>query len=580
MTHNLRKVLVILPALLLQNQGAAQQNDEIRFELVYGIGTIWKAELDTSGDWFDEHLWTNGVPDANLPAFLINASETRLDSGNAVALSLSMSVPGYGRSRMTQTGGELVISERIQIHDGIYQQLGGSLQAESLAMGTFGEFSPLPDPTDVPKPETQCTPQGNGICIPDLILLATEKRFVLDGGETVIDETVEIGQGHLEVHSGSLTAGSMLLDARGWINSEQEIVQSGGMVTLSGELKIQDGTYALSGGTLQLNQLAMGDPSDVTLNWFSLTPQSRTPEFLQTGGTVRIEQNLELCIPGFILPDPSGPTFTDVTYRMQAGTLDVAGDTVVGSLGTAPAQFLQSGGTHQTNGELRIEGEDSRYALTGGTLQIGSLSVGTNVFNEGGTLELSAEGELIVESSLRFGELARVEASVGSKIRVEGGEIEVWGDDPGRITDLDQLSLEIVGGDETSLLEAASADLGDSAMGYADNFAWDDLLVGDADSSGHLKLVDNFENLAGADAVYVDHLIVSAESTLDLNGINLYYRTAEIAGSVELAGGIMAAVAVPEPAAIVLVCFAVGTIGGTRPSRFVAHAGHFESLHF
>ncbi len=26
--------------------------------------TVWKAELDTTGDWFDEALWTSGVPTA------------------------------------------------------------------------------------------------------------------------------------------------------------------------------------------------------------------------------------------------------------------------------------------------------------------------------------------------------------------------------------------------------------------------------------------------------------------------------------------------------------------------------------
>ena len=159
---------------------AAQGEDLIY--LPQSSGTVWKAELDTTGNWFDETLWTEGVPDATLPAFLVNGSEILLEEGAAEASSLMLSLPNYGRSRLTQTGGSLEVEHSVSIADGIYRLVGGRLAAESLDVGQLGTFSLLPDLTDVPKPEILCRDDGNGICIPDLVLFAGEKRFLLEGG--------------------------------------------------------------------------------------------------------------------------------------------------------------------------------------------------------------------------------------------------------------------------------------------------------------------------------------------------------------------------------------------------------------
>ncbi len=517
-------------------------------------GTAWKAELDTSGDWFDETLWTEGLPDATLPAFLVNRSETLLDNGAAEASSLLMTSPGYGRSRLTQTGGSLRVDQSVSISDGVYRMVGGRLAAESLNIGQLGGQSQvillLPDLTDVPKPVVPCRFDGNGICIPALILLASEKRFLLEDGEAEFVGEVSVGQGQLEILGGRMQAGRMLVDGAGRLNSNPEVNQRGGILNVDDDLKIQDGAYALSGGKLTVERLVMGDPA-MNSPGFLIWPILRTPEFLQTGGELQVRANLELCGPGFVLPLPAGQAFTNVTYRLQAGRVDVEGDTVVGSLGVAPARFLQSGGTHRSAGTLRIEGAQSRYELSDGSLHVGSLAVGTDVFNEGGTFSIAAEADFVVDSRITLGALGVVEAMPNARIQLDGGDVEILGSEARFLAGLEKVSLLVTGDERWSTLEAASIDLGANSAGFEGNFAWAKLIVGNADVTAQLRLVDTYENHLGTEALYVDRLIVAAGSSLDLNGLNIYYREAEIAGQVITSGGSLLA-AVPEPTTFTL----------------------------
>ena len=81
------------------------------------------------------------------------------------------------------------------------------------------------------------------------------------------------------------------------------------------------------------------------------------------------------------------------------------------------------------------------------------------------------------------------------------------------------------------LLEAMSADLGNVAAGYTNNFAYGTLIVG---SSDYVKLVNESVNDPGstAEAVYANNLIVPAGSTLNLNSLHLYVRNEEVAGTI------------------------------------------------
>ena len=81
------------------------------------------------------------------------------------------------------------------------------------------------------------------------------------------------------------------------------------------------------------------------------------------------------------------------------------------------------------------------------------------------------------------------------------------------------------------LLEVMGADLGDVPAGYSDNFNFGSLAVG---IDTYVKLVDDSDNSPGSatEAIYVNSLIVGSGSTLDLNGLNLYARAAQVDGNI------------------------------------------------
>src|SRR5581483_3797301 len=84
--------------------------------------------------------------------------------------------------------------------------------------------------------------------------------------------------------------------------------------------------------------------------------------------------------------------------------------------------------------------------------------------------------------------------------------------------------------DSPQLLEAMSQDLGNTPPGFNHNFAQGALVV---ERNTYLRLVDSVRNSAGTDpeALYVDSLIVTAGSTLDLNGLHVYARVMQIDGA-------------------------------------------------
>ncbi|MGH7136287.1 MAG: pre-peptidase C-terminal domain-containing protein, partial [Pirellulales bacterium] len=81
------------------------------------------------------------------------------------------------------------------------------------------------------------------------------------------------------------------------------------------------------------------------------------------------------------------------------------------------------------------------------------------------------------------------------------------------------------------LVEAMSQDLGPVSAGFQNNFAYGSLLVGGGD---YVQLIDQAANSVGggAEAVCANSLVVPAGSTLDLNGLQVYVRVAQVNGTV------------------------------------------------
>jgi hypothetical protein len=81
------------------------------------------------------------------------------------------------------------------------------------------------------------------------------------------------------------------------------------------------------------------------------------------------------------------------------------------------------------------------------------------------------------------------------------------------------------------LLEVMGRDLGLAAAGFTHNFVYGSLSLA---SPTYVKLVDQAANTASGspEAIYVNSLAVAARASLDLNGLHLYVRAAQVDGAV------------------------------------------------
>jgi MYXO-CTERM domain-containing protein len=99
--------------------------------------------------------------------------------------------------------------------------------------------------------------------------------------------------------------------------------------------------------------------------------------------------------------------------------------------------------------------------------------------------------------------------------------------DPTALPGLSNLDLVVQGGPGWVVpVEVAGKDLGAVAPGWTNNFALAALTLGDT-QAGKVRLVNDFANQpgwAGAEALYVDSLVLNPGAAVDLNGLNLYYR--------------------------------------------------------
>jgi len=127
-----------------------------------------------------------------------------------------------------------------------------------------------------------------------------------------------------------------------------------------------------------------------------------------------------------------------------------------------------------------------------------------------------------------------------------------------KMTAPENLTLVFEGGEGViDPFEVAGQDFGLTETGFVDNFALGTLQLGGDNGIGHVCLVDLFDNQPdwlGTEALYVDSIILGEDSLLDLNGLNVYYRSfVDMGGTIDLSGGSFSQV--PEPATLGLLAF-------------------------
>lgn len=205
---------------------------------------------------------------------------------------------------------------------------------------------------------------------------------------------------------------------------------------------------------------------------------------------------------------------------------------IVGESGSG--ELLQSGGTHIARSGLylgRYGGGSGTYSMTGGSADISALYIGDDPNGKSyGRLELlSPDAKLNVRGAFKLGRGASLAAVPGATLQMTGGSCQ-WANvstSPSSLAGLGNLGVVFQAqGGTVAPFEVAGKDLGASAAGFDTNFALGSLTLGGPEGAGRLSLVDGNDNQpdwTGAEALYVDTLVLNPGAVLDYGGLNLYY---------------------------------------------------------
>src|ERR1017187_5894757 len=179
----------------------------------------------------------------------------------------------------------------------------------------------------------------------------------------------------------------------------------------------------------------------------------------------------------------------------------------------------------------------------------GALSLPSTGFQNTGTLEASAGGVLNVpqmpSASGNIIALAGGTVNLPSLIYFNGlnllssqpgGTVQVGGSILGNTHNLGQFSAMgtlVFNGSGTAaspqLLEVMGQDVGTSQLGFIHNFNYGTIAL---TNHTYVQLVNQYQNSSSSspEALYVNSLVVPSGNTLDLNGLHVYARSAQIGG--------------------------------------------------
>jgi len=342
--------------------------------------------------------------------------------------------------------------------------------------------------------------------------------------------------------------------------------QSGGWNIVSTNLIVGSGAgtgeYNLSGGYLNASNEDIGVGTGLGV-------------FNQTGGNNHVSGTLTIGANGQYnlsnSPDAGYYIFLDTGTIVNNGTINYSGGYVSlnatgGNICTYCGNYDPNATTFENNGTLNISGAGAK-TITGNVTNNGTVNAVNTDITFNGTFVNN--GEYFSDpSSSYFDDL--IINPTGYLIGGTGDNFFISGD-------LMNYSVE------TSLWYTADSYLGftgatlhefylagwDSASSMS--FSWDTLELGDGGSI--------FLNGGAGASLYVDNLILSAGSSLDLNGFSLYYYSlTDLGGSyfngqlINLASNTGGGSAVPEPSTLFLLGSGIAGLAGIR--RFYMGAWH------
>ena len=347
------------------------------------------------------------------------------------------------------------------------------------------------------------------------------------------------GEGHYELNGGEIRGPRLFVNGgtfRQTGGSYNDFAGSSSDGVHVGTAEGVSGTYELLGGTITAGKISVGERGE--------------GRFVQSGGTVAITRSaLEIAIRQFGTGtyELSG----DGTLTMPRMQMSIWGD----------GAFIQDGGSVEVLREMELAPwsgttASALYRISAGSLTVAEMYIGSEALSSGTFDIAGASGDITISEQLTVKGTGVIRAVPGATIHMTGSHFENESTDPAALAGLENISFIFEGGPgQNDTFEVAGEDLGgDDPAGLADNFTIDTLQLGGSDV-GVLQLVDLFDNQADGqtvgEALYVKNLIVGPGSSLDLNGLNLYYLAADLDPTGEIIGGMPTEI-IPEPATLIL----------------------------
>jgi len=400
------------------------------------------------------------------------------------------------------------------------------------------------------------------LVVGDAAMGAAEQSAGNNTTSTLILGSTATGEGTYTLNGGQLTATYM---SEIGLLGEGTLTQTGGAFATQGNLilGVQDGsvgTYTLAGGTMSCDALYVGYHG---IGHFIHTggTYSAGQVIVNPGSTMTTQQDLhirdKLDLDGSTLSLGTALLLLDgpnATGEMGDGSSLESGDQCYGD--TQKGAMKQMGGTNRARGTLTLgrgPGSQGSYHMSGGILVATDLFVG----GEGeGSMDITDPGaDITVERTLRFGPHSTFTAVHDTAFHMTGSAFENESTDPAALAGLASLNLIFEGGTaDIDPFEVGGKDLGTAPEGWHLNFEHGTLTLGGSAGVGQVLLVDTFDNQPGwegAEALYVGSLVVGPGSTLDLNGLHLYYLSAQIDPDATILGGSLTQI--PEPATFLFI---------------------------
>ncbi|HEX8523811.1 MAG TPA: hypothetical protein VF669_16260 [Tepidisphaeraceae bacterium] len=576
-----------------------KRSAEILFALAAAVSPVaawgqnW-TNLNT-GDWFTPSNWSPGtVPSSasGVETVIDNAGTATIAGGNASAVSLTL---GDGvEGTVVQSGGTLAIAFA-----------GSGTTSNNLFLGnqldSFGTY--------------QISGAASKLSVEDAIYVGSNgfgtfkhQSGTVSAGALNIGSNTSInhGGGNYNLTTGTLTVGRVRI-GQDWATGS--LGQGGGSIVLGGagitdafqlgstsEGMDPHATYNLSAGSLSFSSSATrgaartldfgvdgragfaqsGGSVDADVVRFASGSESGQTRWEMYGGTLGNSQTvIELGVAsggGAPTAYIDGGTIAVAQVKQNRGTMSFLSGSIAanriavgGSTEPQSSSWFMSGGT--LTGDIIVGDTSGAGALhvSAGTINARDMVVGNDT--RASELDItSSAANITVSGDLVFKPTAVFKAVSGSIIRMTGSNFFNQSSDPSSMLGLNNLKLIFKGGSSViDQYEVSSPAKGSTDVGFQSTLKV--LQLGEGGTVGKVQLVDNFNNIPGAEALYVDQLILGPGSQLNLNGQTVYYKSyINTGGTLQLNGGQMVAY-VPEPAGMAVLAVAAGAMMRRRGKK-------------